>query len=110
VTHDHTIPANTANLFGWVDTSDCRALAVFVDSGETGYSQFDVSLELSVTGGRIGDSLGGVTGLRPGGYGVWYFTSSGGQPFFSPKSEVEIVNLDHDHPHTIADVYLICQR
>jgi hypothetical protein len=110
VAHDHTIPANTAHLFGWVDTSDCRALAAFLDPGPIDASTFSVSLELSVTGGRIGDSLGSVTGERPGGYGVWYFNSNKGHPFFSPKSEVEISNLDRDNAHTISDLYLICQH
>ena len=51
-----------------------------------------------------------VTGERPGGYGVWYFNSNKGHPFFSPKSEVEISNLDRDNAHTISDLYLICQH
>jgi hypothetical protein len=110
VLQNETIPKNTAWHSGWLDTSDCKSMATFIDTGTTSYSDIASDLLLSVNGGRIGDSLGDVPGIRPNNEGIFYYTSTGGVPFFSPKSEVEIVNVDDTSEHTLAAAYLICQH
>ena len=110
VLQSETIPKNTAWHSGWLDTTDCKSMAAFIDTGDASYSDLESDLLMSVNGGRIGDTLGGVPGIRPGNLGLWYFSSTGGVPFFSPKSELEIVNVDDSTDHTIDAAYLICQH
>jgi hypothetical protein len=110
VASNETIPANTARLLGFRDTSDCRALAAFVKPGDLPLANLVVGLELSVTGTVLGDTVGAAPSIRLPGSTVWYFSSTGGVPFFSPKAELEIVNTDQDAAHTITDAWLICQR
>jgi hypothetical protein len=110
VLQNETIPKNTAWHSGWLDTSDCKSMAAFIDTGTTSYSNIDSALLMSVNGGRIGDALGDLQGIRPNNEGLWYFSTTGGVPIFSPKSELEIVNVDDDNEHTLAAAYLICQH
>ena len=63
---------------------------------------------MSVTGATIGDQQGNIGGIRAG--DAWYFSSSGGVPFFAPKAELVIDSGDQDDPHTLTDAWLICQR
>jgi hypothetical protein len=103
-----TLPKNFALNTGFVDTSDCRALAAFVKPGDLNLDDSDVFVRLSVTGANIGDQQGNTGGIRKG--NAWYFASSSGVQFFSPKTELVIGNGDQDDPHTLTDAWLVCQR
>lgn len=103
-----TLPKNFALNTGFQDTSDCRALAAFIKPGELNLDNSDVFIRTSVTGATIGDQQGNTGGIRTG--NVWYFSSTGGVPFFAPKAELVIANGDQDNPRTLDDAWLICQR
>jgi hypothetical protein len=103
-----TLPKNFALNTGFQDTSDCRALAAFIKPGELNLDNSDVFIRTSVTGATIGDQQGNTGGIRTG--NVWYFSSTGGVPFFAPKAELVIENGDQDNPRTLDDAWLICQR
>ena len=103
-----TLPKNFALNTGFQDTSDCRALAAFIKPGELNLGNSDVFIRTSVTGTTIGDQQGNTGGIRTG--NVWYFSSTGGVPFFAPKAELVIANGDEDNPRTLDDAWLICQR
>ncbi len=102
------LPKNFALNTGFQDTSDCRALAAFIKPGELSLANSDVFIRTSVTGTSIGDQQGNTGGIRTG--NVWYFSSTGGVPFFAPKAELVIENGDQDNPRTLDDAWLICQR
>jgi len=102
------LPKNFALNTGFQDTSDCRALAAFIKPGELSLGNSDVFIRTSVTGTSIGDQQGNTGGIRTG--NVWYFSSTGGVPFFAPKAELVIENGDQDNPRTLDDAWLICQR
>jgi len=102
------LPKNFALNTGFQDTSDCRALAAFIKPGELSLDNSDVFIRTSVTGTSIGDQQGNTGGIRTG--NVWYFSSTGGVPFFAPKAELVIENGDQDNPRTLDDAWLICQR
>jgi hypothetical protein len=108
VASDVTLPKNFALNTGFQDTSDCRALAAFIKPGDLSLDNSDVFIRTSVTGTSIGDQQGNTGGIRTG--NVWYFSSTGGVPFFAPKAELVIENGDQDNPHTLTDAWLICQR
>ena len=103
-----TLPKNFALNTGFQDTSDCRALAAFIKPGDLNLDNSDVFIRVSVTGASIGDQQGNTGGIRIG--NAWYFSSTGGVPFFAPKTELVIANGDEDNPHTLTDAWLICQR
>jgi hypothetical protein len=103
-----TLPKNFALNTGFRDTSDCRALAAFIKPGDLNLDNSDIFIRISVTGATIGDQQGNTGGIRAG--NVWYFSSTGGVPFFAPKAELVIANGDEDNPHTLTDAWLICQR
>jgi hypothetical protein len=103
-----TLPKNFALNTGFQDTSDCRALAAFIKAGDLNLDNSDVFIRVSVTGATIGDQQGNTGGIRIG--NAWYFSSTGGVPFFAPKTELVIANGDQDDPHTLTDAWLICQR
>jgi hypothetical protein len=104
-----TIPKfTTFSLGGFQDTSDCSALAAFIKPGDLNLADDDVYLRVSVTGTTIGDAQGVVHGVRRD--LTWYFFSTGGAPFFAPKSELEVSNGDEDNAHTLTDAWLVCQR
>jgi CxxC motif-containing protein len=103
-----TLPKNFALNTGFQDTSDCRALAAFVKPGDLNLDNSDVFIRMSIAGATIGDQQGNTGGIRLG--SAWYFSSTGGVPFFAPKTELVIVNGDEDNPHTLTDAWLICQR
>ena len=103
-----TLPKNFALNTGFQDTSDCRALAAFIKPGDLNLDNSVVFIRVSVTGASIGDQQGNTGGIRAG--NAWYFSSTGGVPFFAPKTELVIANGDEDNPHTLTDAWLICQR
>lgn len=103
-----TVPKNTAFNTGFQDTSDCRSVAAFVKPGGLNLDNSDVFVRLSVTGATIGDQQGNSSGIRQG--NVWYFSSTGGVPFFAPKTELVISNGDQDDAQTLTDAWLVCQR
>ena len=103
-----TLPKNFALNTGFQDTSDCRALAAFVKPGDLNLDNSDVFIRMSIAGATIADQQGNTGGIRAG--NAWYFSSTGGVPFFAPKTELVIINGDEDNPRTLTDAWLICQR
>jgi hypothetical protein len=105
-----TIPKNTAWNFPYQDTSDCRSLAAFINPGDLSLDNSDVFIRFGAANG-ITDANGSTGGLRAGSSSsVWYFSSSGGVPFFTPKAELVVINHDDDNPKTLGDAWLVCQR
>jgi len=108
VAQNVSIPKNTAWNTGYRDTSDCSALAAFIDPGELSLGDSDVFIRLSADGVH---QSGSSTGVRPSGFSnVWYFSTSGGVAEFTPKAELVVENGDQDNARTLGNAWLVCQR
>jgi hypothetical protein len=99
---------------GFRDTSDCRALAVYVNADYI-LNDDDAALLLSPTGNlndAYGYAGGGSEARRAdigGSLGAWYFKLNDVGPLFAPMTEVLITNHTGSDQR-IRDAWLICSR